>query len=721
MGPPSDDEDLLPALREDLSIEETAPDVSGATQWRLFDPVRQRFFMLSQEAVTVLSLWGCGSAKRLSALLAEQGVPDPVEAILDLRQFLLDEQLATPLSRADQALVASRLQARQSQGLVQWLALYLAWRKPLFRPQAFLVRTLPSLLTMVQPVMLLLWGFLTLFGLYMVSRQWDAFTHDILDLISWQGLVSYALAASVLKVLHELGHAYTAVHAGARVSSMGVMVSMGVPMLYTDTTDVARLPDARARMRVAMAGVAAEVWLAGLALLLWALVPQGAVRGVAMVLATSSLATSLIINLNPLSKFDGYHALSDALGMENLQARSQALMMWWLRKVFLGWREPPPEAVRPQQGRAMVAYGALCWLYRLSTYFAMAGAAWFLGQWGIATAILLGAFFLVLWRPWHQWRRTLAKAPSQAACPSGMQGKPGPLGLRWNLLSSLVVVAVFLALVPLDRRAEAEGLLRSSQEATLRSVEPAQVESINVQAGQWVRQGEVLMTLKAPELTLRRMQAQLQLRMLRERLARVVADARDREELQIIEQSIEQSAAELSGLDLREQALVIVAPHAGRVRDLALQLQPGAWVRPDAVLCRVVGQASLDATAYLPGKDVPRVQPLAKARFIPEDPAMPALPMRVQEVQSQASEQIQPAWLAQAQGGPISTRADDKGRQVPLASSHQMVLRVDPTWQGSLPTTEQVRGHVVIEAQPQSLAIMGMRHVWRVLITQLGQ
>ena len=67
---------------------------------------------------------------------------------------------------------------------------------------------------------------------------------------------------------------------------------------------------------------------------------------------------------------------------------------------------------------------------------------------------------------------------------------------------------------------------------------------------------------------------------LRERLARVVADARDREELQIIEQSIEQSAAELSGLDLREQALVIVAPHAGRVRDLALQLQPGAWVRP---------------------------------------------------------------------------------------------------------------------------------------------
>jgi putative peptide zinc metalloprotease protein len=410
--------------------------------------------------------------------------------------------------------------------------------------------------------------------------------------------------------------------------------------------------------------------------------------------------------------------LSDALGMENLQARSQAMMMWWLRKVFLGWREPPPEAVRPRQGRAMVAYGALCWLYRLSTYLAMAGAAWLLGQWVVAAAILLVAVFLVGWRPWQQWRRTLAKAPSQAAGPSGM---PRTQGGRWNLLTSLVVFAVILALVPLDRRAEAEGLLRSSQEATLRSVEPAQVESINVQAGQWVRQGEVLMTLKAPELTLRRLQAQLQLRMLRERQARVVADARDREELQIIEQSIEQSSAELAGLDLREQALVILAPHAGRVRDLALQLSPGTWVRPDAVLCRVVGQASLDATAYLPGKDVPRVQPLAKARFIPEDPAMPALPMRVQEVQSQASEQIQPAWLAQTQGGAISTRADDKGRQVPLASSHQMVLRVDPDWQGALPTTEQVRGHVVIEAQPQSLALMGVRHVWRVLITQLGQ
>lgn len=100
---------------------------------------------------------------------------------------------------------------------------------------------------------------------------------------------------------------------------------------------------------------------------------------------------------------------------------------------------------------------------------------------------------------------------------------------------------------------------------------------------------------------------------------------------------------------------------------------------------------------------------------------MPALPMRVHEVQSQASEQILPAWLAQAQGGVIAARADDKGRQVPLASSHQVVLRVDPSWQGRLPTTEQVRGHVVIEAQPQSLVLMGARHVWRVLITQLGQ
>jgi putative peptide zinc metalloprotease protein len=332
-----------------------------------------------------------------------------------------------------------------------------------------------------------------------------------------------------------------------------------------------------------------------------------------------------------------------------------------------------------------------------------------LGQWALATAILMCAFFLVVWRPWQHWRRTLAKAAHR------------PQGPRWNLLSSLAAAALLLALAPLDRRAEAEGILRSSQEATLRSVEPALVESINVQAGQWVHKGEVLMTLQAPELALRRLQAHLQLQMLQERRDRVVADARDREELQIIEQSIQQSASELDGLGLREKALVIVAPHDGQVRDLGVQLAPGAWVRPEAVLCRVVGQASLDATAYLPGKDVPRVVHWAKASFIPEDPAMPALPMRVHEVQSQASEQIQPAWLAQAQGGPIAARADDKGHQVPLVSSHQMVLRVDAAWQGRLPTTEQIRGHVVIDAQPQSLAIMAVRHVWRVLVTQLGQ
>jgi putative peptide zinc metalloprotease protein len=77
-----------------------------------------------------------------------------------------------------------------------------------------------------------------------------------------------ALMLSLSKVIHELGHAFTAKHFGCRVPTMGIAFMMGAPMLWTDVTDAWRLPNRLHRLSIDAAGMIAELTLAVFATLL---------------------------------------------------------------------------------------------------------------------------------------------------------------------------------------------------------------------------------------------------------------------------------------------------------------------------------------------------------------------------------------------------------------------------------------------------------------------
>ena len=67
-----------------------------------------------------------------------------------------------------------------------------------------------------------------------------------------------------------------------------------------------------------MAGLMVELHIALLALFSWGILEDGPARSVAF-LATTSIIGSLLVNLSPFMRFDGYYALADFLGMQNLQ------------------------------------------------------------------------------------------------------------------------------------------------------------------------------------------------------------------------------------------------------------------------------------------------------------------------------------------------------------------------------------------------------------------
>ena len=139
---------------------------------------------------------------------------------------------------------------------------YLFFRIPLVAPDAFLRRTLPWAERLFF-TKTFLWATLTalVLALYLIGRQWDAFTHTFSHFFSWEGAVMAGLTIACTKVIHELAHAYTAEHFGCRIPHMGIAFMVMMPLLYTDTSAAWRLKSKRQRMAVCAAGVLGELAL----------------------------------------------------------------------------------------------------------------------------------------------------------------------------------------------------------------------------------------------------------------------------------------------------------------------------------------------------------------------------------------------------------------------------------------------------------------------------
>ncbi|NNL84763.1 MAG: hypothetical protein HKP27_03880, partial [Myxococcales bacterium] len=137
---------------------------------------------------------------------------------------------------------------------------------PLWDPDMWLDRWYPAVRPLFQRRFHVLWAALLLwagFGAWRSSGEFVEYGRQALaEPRSW---VLMVLLYPVVKVLHELGHAFTAKHSGAPVHEIGVMLILGMPVPYVDASATSAFPSKGTRMAVAAAGIGVEVVLASLA------------------------------------------------------------------------------------------------------------------------------------------------------------------------------------------------------------------------------------------------------------------------------------------------------------------------------------------------------------------------------------------------------------------------------------------------------------------------
>lgn len=701
------DDIALAPLRQELRLEQAAPSPEGIARWRLYDPLQHRFFMIGEDDVTLLALWTSGTVGQLRKALALRAEPLDDELLEGLLRFLNTHHLLQTSGKKACQLLAEQTARLRGHGLRGLINRVLAMRVPVWSPHRLIEYLIPTVRGIGHGSVLSVWAVLTLLGIYLTTRQWDQFIGTFSDFFSVSGMVAYGVALAGLKVIHELGHAYMATVRGVRVGNMGVSIFMGMPMLYTELGDVARLNSPRQRMWIAAGGVLAESFVAGLATLAWAVLPDGNLRSVAFVIATTSWLTSLLVNLNPLSRFDGYYFMADALRLDNLQPRALAYNQWLIGRLLLGPVEAPPEPVSRRRAALFVGYGTLSWCYQIML---SCGIAWL----AYKTLFKAAGVLLLAYALWQFVGRRMLRSVQHWLSLRERVGRRRRLGL-W-LFAGLLLLLVIL---PLDRRVEIPAMVGWQSVTPVQAPENARIEALPLRPDSTVKKGDLLVRFYSPELESKRASAQLNLTIAAERLDRIGGDDRDRAETTVLHQQQLQAQADLAGLADRARMLEWRAPEDGLLVDVPPNLQVGQWVKPSTTLGRVLQANALDAVGFVSEKELARLQVGATGTFVADEPSLPRHQVTLKAIDNSASETINPDSLSSRYGGPIATQPNDQGKSVPVVAQHRVNFAVAEDAPQGLPV--RVRGEIQLTATPQSLAEQTLRRVWQLLVAELRE
>ena len=128
----------------------------------------------------------------------------------------------------------------------------------------------------------------------------------------------------------------------------------------------------------------------------------GLFKSVAFFIATTSWISSLLINISPFMRFDGYYIFADYLKLENLQPRAFALAKWKLREILFGLNKNAPETMQTHRRNLLILYAWSTWKYRFFLFI------------GIALLVSFYAFKLLGMPP-----RPADRVPCEVGRPAG--------------------------------------------------------------------------------------------------------------------------------------------------------------------------------------------------------------------------------------------------------------------------------------------------------------
>jgi putative peptide zinc metalloprotease protein len=702
-----DDNITLPNLREDLHLYTGAPAADGSPTWTIHDVLSNRYFHIGRLAMEILKRWSLADTEKILQRVDNETTLKPTANDLNsFVQFLHSNNLVRGDTPGARAAYSRQWQAAHPHWLSWLLKNYLFLRIPLLRPQRFLAASYRWIKWLYSPVIASVLMMMAITGLYLVLREWDKFSATLPRFLSLAGVAWFAAALVLVKICHELGHAYTAFRYGCRIPTMGIAFLVLWPVLYTDTSDAWRLTLRRQRLNIAAAGIVTELGIAIIATFLWGFLPDGPARDTAFFISTTSWVMTLAINLNPLLRFDGYYLLSDWLGIQNLQTRAFSLARWRMRELLFKLGHDCPETISVRQRRVLIMYAWATWTYRLFLFIAIAVLVYhlFFKLLGIILFVCEIGWFIL--RPlsnelaqWWRLRRDI---------------KPS---INIVLVLSMFICGIYLVVIPWRTHTEMPALLTARTSLSIFPPTAAQITEVFTRRGEKVQKGSLLVALEVPHLDYKIAAQQYRIEALSIRLqgARFVVD--ELEQIHVLQQLLLSATTELNALlDIRSN-LLIKAPISGTVIEWADALEPGRWINTEQSLGLLQSTDDAEIRALVNEENLGRLGTGQRGRFYPDDAAQASLPVVINEIGEANVDVLVKPYLSANYDGPFLTHQSESGTEQINTAVYPVTLA--PAL--AIPAPAQVtRGLVIVEGEAVSVIERLYRKITAILIRESG-
>jgi len=577
----------------------------------------------------------------------------------------------------------------------------LSIRIPLFDPEHFLARTFPFAAPLIGKLGAVIWSVIVLYGFLQMLVHWDVLTANLSDrVLALENILLIALVYPLVKVVHELGHAYSVKKWGGEVHEIGVMLLVFFPVPYVDATSAAAFRSKYHRMLVGAAGILVEVFLAAAAMILWTYLEQGVLRAVMFNVMLVSGVSTLLFNGNPLLKFDAYYVLSDFLEIPNLATRSNNYIGYLVKRYLFGAKELSSPAVSFSEAGWLAGYSLSAFMYRMfitiaiilfmtSKYFILGTI---IGVWFVYMTVISPMF------------KILAKPVTDPALKK--------IRSRVFLVTSALTFSLvaFLFVLPLPLSTQVEGVLWVGDQSYLRSEVDGFVTGITRSSGENISSGDVVIEFDNKTLDTKVDVLKYQVQESRERyqasLINKTASEVMREELRFIEQEYERS------LELKDK-LQLRAKQQGRLVIYDQANLPGRYIGRGQVLGYIVDNNRLPVTVMVSDDDIDLVEHATldvELRYTSNPDEV--FSGTVQRIAPSASHDLVSPVLSIEGGGKIALDPNSKDKD----RTFQRYYRVEINVPEAIDSRIEERVFVVFRHKPEPLARRFYRAVRRAFL-----
>ncbi len=400
-------------------------------------------------------------------------------------------KLDTPANATQQAAITKY---RNRKKLTAWISNPLSIKLSILDPDKFLDRFRNPMTAFFTRSSLVIWLAMVMFGIYIAVSNNAAISAALnSNFFRPENLVSMTLVFIVIKLIHELAHAFAVKNWGGNVNEMGITFLVFSPVPYVDASSAWAFQDKYKRVVVCAMGIIAELLIASLSIIVWSLSEPGLVKATALNSAIIASVSTLAFNANPLLKFDGYYMMQDLIEIPNLYQRSKNYLTYLITKHVVGLKNGESPVYAKGEQAWLLGYGILAFLYRLIILSVIIVF--------LINELLIVGLLISAWAVISQVLRPTFKALTYLFRSPDIQPHRGQSLLKSSLV--LTSVVCLMCFVPFPNTTFAKGTVWVDQQAEIYSSQDGFISEIMVESGAHVAAGTELLKLSAPTLDAR--------------------------------------------------------------------------------------------------------------------------------------------------------------------------------------------------------------------------